>query len=83
MRILHENARLEVEKEEKRRKKALAITEATVAVDKDGLGVSEFGRIENSKDAEKMNYLNAANKKRGSRQEVEQGDPYAALALGT
>ena len=33
MRILHESARLEVEKEEKRRKKALAITEATVAVD--------------------------------------------------
>ena len=83
MRILHESARLEVEKEEKRRKKALAITEATVAVDQDGSGVTEFGRIENSKDYEKMNYLNAASKKRGSHLEVAQGDPYASLALGT
>ena len=36
MRLLHESARLEIEKEEKRKKKHLAITEATIAVDKDG-----------------------------------------------
>ena len=81
MRILHESARLEIEKKEKRRKKHLAITEATIVVDKDGLGVSEFGTIERSKDYEKMNYLNAASKKRGSGGYQAIGDPYANLAL--
>lgn len=85
MRILHESARLEIEKEEKRKKKHLAITEATITVAKPGEGISEIGTIERSKDYEKMNYLNAASKKRGSGVEVAPGDPYASLApvLGT